>query len=61
MKKRMIKKSSPVRRSGRRDKGTVRPTKAAVASPFIPIVGIGASAGGLEALEQFLKNVPAES
>ena len=26
-----------------------------------PIVGIGASAGGLEALEQFLKNVPAGS
>ncbi len=26
-----------------------------------PIVGIGASAGGLEALDQFLKNVPAES
>jgi two-component system CheB/CheR fusion protein len=26
-----------------------------------PIVGIGASAGGLEALEQFLKNVPEES
>ena len=25
--------------------------------PF-PIVGIGASAGGLEALEQFLRNVP---
>ncbi|MBI5081476.1 MAG: PAS domain-containing protein [Chloroflexi bacterium] len=29
-------------------------------SPF-PIVGIGASAGGLEALELFLANVPAES
>src|SRR5215471_17761667 len=26
-----------------------------------PIVGIGASAGGLEALEQFLRNVPAKS
>ncbi len=26
-----------------------------------PIVGIGASAGGLEALEIFLKNVPADS
>jgi two-component system CheB/CheR fusion protein len=26
-----------------------------------PIVGIGASAGGLEALEQFLKNVPVDS
>ena len=29
-------------------------------APF-PIVGIGASAGGLEALELFLRNVPAES
>ncbi len=27
----------------------------------VPIVGIGASAGGLEALEQFLKNVPEKS
>lgn len=26
--------------------------------PIYPIVGIGASAGGLEALEQFLRNVP---
>ncbi|MBF8258875.1 MAG: MCP methyltransferase/methylesterase, CheR/CheB with PAS/PAC sensor, partial [Actinobacteria bacterium] len=26
-----------------------------------PVVGIGASAGGLEALEQFLKNVPPRS
>ena len=32
------------------------PVKAA-----FPIVGIGASAGGLEALEQFLKNVPVGS
>jgi two-component system CheB/CheR fusion protein len=30
------------------------------AGPF-PIVGIGASAGGLEALEQFLSHVPAKS
>lgn len=29
--------------------------------PGFPIVGIGASAGGLEALEQFLGNVPADS
>ncbi len=27
----------------------------------LPIVGIGASAGGLEALEQFLNNVPEKS
>lgn len=29
--------------------------------PVLPIVGIGASAGGLEALEQFLKHVPPNS
>ena len=33
----------------------------APAKAAFPIVGIGASAGGLEALEQFLKNVPAGS
>jgi chemotaxis response regulator CheB len=31
------------------------------ARPHFPIVGIGASAGGLEALELFLRNVPPES
>jgi chemotaxis methyl-accepting protein methylase/PAS domain-containing protein len=31
---------------------------ASPAQPAFPVVGIGASAGGLEALEQFLKNVP---
>jgi two-component system CheB/CheR fusion protein len=31
------------------------------AKSLFPIVGIGASAGGLEALEQFLKHVPEES
>ena len=30
-------------------------------SPLFPIVGIGASAGGLEAIEQFLRNVPENS
>jgi flagellar motility protein MotE (MotC chaperone) len=35
-------------------------TKGALPDPF-PIVGIGASAGGLEALEQFFRNVPTES
>jgi two-component system, chemotaxis family, CheB/CheR fusion protein len=29
--------------------------------PSLPIVGIGASAGGVEALEQFFKSVPAEN
>ncbi len=32
-----------------------------VAQPHFPIIGIGASAGGLEALELFLKNVPSDS
>jgi two-component system, chemotaxis family, CheB/CheR fusion protein len=32
--------------------------KAAPDQALFPVVGIGASAGGLEALEQFLKNVP---
>src|SRR5262245_29524760 len=30
-------------------------------SPTFPIIGIGASAGGLEALEQFLHHVPESS
>ena len=30
-------------------------------APLFPIVGIGASAGGLEAIELFLKNVPPDS
>ena len=45
--------------------GELEPSQAAAAdvSPaqLFPIVGIGASAGGLEALELFLKNVPAGS
>ncbi len=35
--------------------------KPAADSLLFPIVGIGASAGGLEAMEQFLRNVPEES
>ncbi len=35
--------------------------KSATTTPMFPIVGIGASAGGLEALEQLLKNVPENS
>ena len=30
-------------------------------APRFPIVGLGASAGGLEALEQFLKALPADT
>jgi two-component system CheB/CheR fusion protein len=41
---------------------TIRPeTSAAPASATFPIVGIGASAGGLEALDQFLGRVPTGS
>jgi chemotaxis methyl-accepting protein methylase/archaellum component FlaC len=58
VKKRVIKKPSPKRRTGRSNQVASRP---AVAGSFTPIVGIGASAGGLEALEQFLKHVPAHS
>jgi two-component system, chemotaxis family, CheB/CheR fusion protein len=54
----MIKQPSPKRRTGRSNQVASRP---AAAGPFTPIVGIGASAGGLEALEQFLKHVPAHS
>lgn len=38
-------------------KKTPSPAAASAGSPF-PIVGLGASAGGLEALTQFLRNVP---
>ena len=34
---------------------------ASLTQQVFPVVGIGASAGGLEALEQFLRNVPANS
>jgi chemotaxis methyl-accepting protein methylase len=41
--------------------GARRKARSSDASGSFPIVGIGASAGGLEALEQFLKRVPASS
>jgi two-component system CheB/CheR fusion protein len=50
--------------SGRQKKSisTIRPeTSVAPASATFPIVGIGASAGGLEALDQFLGRVPTGS
>jgi chemotaxis methyl-accepting protein methylase/PAS domain-containing protein len=53
----MMKKSKLEQSQKRRGPGR----ETAVASASLPIVGIGASAGGLEALEQFLKNVPANS
>ncbi len=50
---------------GRPSKKTVRAKAAATdvadAGSAFPIIGIGASAGGLEALEQFLRSVPPKS
>lgn len=40
---------------------SAKPDKARTASSRFPIVAIGASAGGLEALDQFLRNVPVDS
>ena len=40
---------------------TVKEAKSVTCTGLFPIVGIGASAGGLEALEQFLGNVPENS
>jgi two-component system CheB/CheR fusion protein len=59
--KRMKKKASPA--AARKTPAKEIPLKAADArvNATFPIVGIGASAGGLEALEQFLKNVPVGS
>src|SRR5471030_607796 len=57
----MIKKSSSSRRQ-KKPIATIRPeTSASPASATFPIVGIGASAGGLEALDQFLGRVPTGS
>ncbi len=56
MKKKIL-SARPRPKSGRADR---RPAPAAPRASF-PIVGIGASAGGLEALEQFLKQVPKQS
>ena len=57
----MKKKSSPGRR--RKKPANVAPSEARAApvSVSFPVVGIGASAGGLEALEHFLSHMPANS
>jgi two-component system CheB/CheR fusion protein len=57
----MKKKSSPSRRPKKPAKVARPETSASAAMVAFPIVGIGASAGGLEALEQFLGHVPAGS
>ncbi len=53
-----MKKRAP-RRGGKKPSAAVVAPPATGADRPLPIVGIGASAGGLEALEQFLKGVPA--
>jgi len=58
---RMKKKSSASRRPKKPAKVVHRETPVSPASAAFPIVGIGASAGGLEALEQFLGHVPVGS
>ena len=57
----MKKKSSPARQPKKSAKVARAETAVAPAKVAFPIVGIGASAGGLEALEQFLGHVPAGS
>ncbi|MGD0016807.1 MAG: chemotaxis protein CheB [Verrucomicrobiia bacterium] len=61
----MKKSTKPARRKNQpvaviRKKTLTKPTRSAGRSIF-PVVGIGASAGGLEALELFLRNVPKNS
>jgi chemotaxis methyl-accepting protein methylase len=57
----MKKKSKPEHPPKKPGRAVRQGTPAAAASVSFPIVGIGASAGGLEALEQFLGHVPANS
>ncbi|MEI6196450.1 MAG: chemotaxis protein CheB, partial [Verrucomicrobiota bacterium] len=55
----MKKTSTPSRRTLKPAKPIARKTPGVSARGPFPIVGMGASAGGLEALEQFLGHVPA--
>jgi two-component system CheB/CheR fusion protein len=57
----MKRKSAPERRQKRPAHGVPQEVPSPQASVSFPIVGIGASAGGLEALEQFLEHTPAAS
>jgi chemotaxis methyl-accepting protein methylase/PAS domain-containing protein len=59
--KRMKRKSVPARRSEKADKAAFPQVPILPTNVSFPIVGIGASAGGLEALEHFLRQVPAGS
>ena len=57
----MKRKSPPKRRPNKTANAVLKTPAPPTASVSFPIVGIGASAGGLEALEQFLRHVPADS
>src|ERR1039457_4824529 len=57
----MKKKASPARSPKTPAKKIHLKAAGAPVKAAFPIVGISASAGGLEALEQFLKNVPTGS
>jgi len=54
----MKKELKPANSVNKRDKSSPKETPSRPESLLFPIVGIGASAGGLEALEQFLRHVP---
>jgi two-component system CheB/CheR fusion protein len=54
-------KSAPKRQTKKPAKAASKKSIPSAANVSFPIVGIGASAGGLEALEQFLGHVPAGS
>ena len=54
-------KSSSARKKQKITSNLLKDTSPRQASTLFPIAGIGASAGGLEALEQFLRHVPANS
>jgi chemotaxis response regulator CheB len=54
-----MKKSLPARRNKKTTKVARRPAPAASSAIYsFPVIGIGTSAGGLEALEHFLTHVP---
>ena len=57
----MKKQTNPANKGNKRDKSSPKDTPPRPESLPFPIVGIGASAGGLEALEQFLGHVPENS
>ena len=57
----MKKQTNPVNSGNKRDKHCPKDAPSRQESLLFPVVGIGASAGGLEALDLFLQNVPAGS